>query len=57
MRQKSVAVGVVLLLLVGAFVIYSFALKEWCARRVAWGEQVYGEEMGKCVKEKSWLDF
>ena len=64
--RTGFAVGIVLLLLVGAFVIYSVAFKEWCdgphkrgwgGGREAWGQRNYGEPPGDCVQEKSWLSF
>jgi hypothetical protein len=58
----SVASVVILLLL--AFVVYSFAFKTWCARHErgwageqTWGENSFGDDVGKCVKEKSWFVF
>jgi hypothetical protein len=58
----SVASVVILLLL--AFVVYSLVFKTWCARHErgwageqTWGENSFGDDAGKCVKEKSWFVF
>lgn len=55
--RTGIVAGCILLFFVIAFVIWSFTLKVWCAQHVAWGEQVYGEELGKCVREKSLFSF
>jgi hypothetical protein len=55
--------GVIILLLL-AFVVYSVAFKTWCARHErgwageqTWGENSFGDDAGRCVKEKSWFVF
>jgi hypothetical protein len=61
-RVSVAAVGILLLLLI-AFAVYSFAFKVWCARyerawaSEAWGTKIFGEELGNCVEDKSWLSF
>ena len=55
--RVAVVAGTLVVLLLAGFVIWSLAFKVWCIRHVAWGEQVYGEELGKCVREKSLFDF
>lgn len=57
MMRRGIVAGLVLLLLVGAFVIYSAVYKDWCAQHPQWGALAYGEKLGTCVREKSLFSF
>ena len=61
-RKGRVIAGVVLLLLAGAFVIYSFTIKEWCALHTNawqnnWGELSFNGSLGECIRQRSVFSF
>lgn len=57
--------GAVILLLVFAAVLYSVVFKRWCdqyergwnGQQQAWGDTVFGEDTGPCVRNKSVFSF
>jgi hypothetical protein len=55
--------GAAILVLLAVFVIYSFAVKEWCeAHKGSWNNQIWGEtdlsdNLGDCVRHKSWFSL
>ena len=61
-RHGRIIAGLLLLLLAGAFVIYSFTIKEWCTLNAhAWGGQWeelnFNETLGECIRQKGWFSF
>lgn len=65
MRGAWVIVGIFVLLLLVAFVIYSVAVKEWCAQhergwdgtQQVWGEKDFSDDIGVCIRSKSLFSF
>ena len=53
--------GIIILLLL-IFIIYSVIFKTWCLQYERawggnWGDKIFGEDRGQCIREKSLFDF
>jgi hypothetical protein len=54
----------IMVLLLAAVVVYSLVFKVWCLQRAegwggqrVWGEEILGEPVGTCIREKSLFSF
>ena len=62
-RVAAISAGAVFILLIAAFVIYSFTLKNWCEAQQEgwsggkWGRTGLGGEVGQCIRDKSIFSF